>query len=81
MTATVQRWGNSLAVRIPKLAAQDARLTLGTTVEIEQTPKGLLIRPARRRRKYTLQQLLAQCRGKTPPPDVDWGPPVGDEAW
>ncbi len=80
MTATIQKWGNSLAVRIPKGLARDARLAQGSAVELRQTPQGLLIAPAPRQ-KYTLNQLLDQCKGKTPPPEVDWGRPEGSETW
>jgi antitoxin MazE len=75
----VQKWGNSLAVRLPRGVASDADLHLGSTVSVEPTREGLLLRPTRPTRKYRLRDLLAQCKGKTPPPEVDWGPPVGRE--
>ncbi len=81
MTATVQKWGNSLAVRLPKHLADEAKLGAGSHVEIQRTRQGLLLKPARKRPHYTLKQLLAQCKGKTPPPEVDWGRPEGSEAW
>jgi antitoxin component of MazEF toxin-antitoxin module len=40
MTATVQKWGNSLAIRLPKVVAGEARLRQGSSVELEQTELG-----------------------------------------
>lgn len=68
----VDSWGNSLAVRIPKTIAQTAHLQKGTTVVIKAVKDGLLIsrtsipRPARRKRKYSLRQLLSRCKGPNP---------------
>lgn len=41
----VQRWGNSLAVRIPAAVARSARFSVGVPVELSLEPTGLLIRP------------------------------------
>ncbi len=79
MSTTIQKWGNSHAVRLPSLLAKKAHLPYGTEVELEQVKGGILIKPIGRKRKYTLKSLLAECKGKTPPPDVDWGAPVGSE--
>lgn len=81
MTATVQKWGNSLAIRLPKLVAGEAHLRQGSAVELEQTERGLLIKPARPRRRPTLVSLLAQCKGPNPHGEVNFGQPVGKEIW
>lgn len=72
MTVTIRRWGNSLAIKLPKPLAEEAMLTIGSQVEIERTPQGLLIKPATKRPHDTLKELLAQCKGKTSPPEVEW---------
>jgi antitoxin MazE len=41
----VQRWGNSLAVRIPAAVARSARFSIGVPVELSVEANGLLIRP------------------------------------
>ena len=81
MTATVQKWGNTLAIRLPKLIAGEAHLRQGSAVELEQTDHGLLIKPARQTRRPTLKSLLAQCKGPNPHAQTDFGPPVGTEIW
>ena len=65
-TATVQMWGNTRAVRIPKGIAQQVGLESGTEVTLTPAKGGLLVRPVRRRKAYKLSQLLAQCKGPNP---------------
>jgi antitoxin MazE len=64
--ATVQMWGNTRALRIPKTLAQENGLEPGTKVTITPSKAGLLIRPVVRRRRYRLADLLAQCKGRNP---------------
>lgn len=81
MAATVQKWGNSLGIRIPKAIAQQADLTDGTEVEFEAADGVLTIRPARPRRrrgKYKLSDLLAKMKGPNPHGEF-FGKPVGRE--
>jgi antitoxin MazE len=63
MATTVQKWGNSLGIRIPKSVAEQVKLENGTEVEFETTDGVLTIRPRRRRRrKYKLSELLAKMK-------------------
>ena len=57
-TLTVQRWGNSLAVRIPAAVARSARFVVGQPVELHVGEEGVLVKPAGRP-KLTLAQKLA----------------------
>lgn len=65
-TATVQMWGNTRAVRIPKGIAQQVGLESGTEVTLTPAKGGLLVRPIRRRKAYKLSELLARCKGPNP---------------
>ena len=65
MATTVQKWGNSLGIRVPKAIAEQVNLSNGTEVEFETTGGVLTVRPKHRRRrrsKYTLAELLAQWK-------------------
>jgi antitoxin MazE len=64
MATTVQKWGNSLGIRIPKSVAEQVDLATGTEVEFDTSNGVLTIRPARRRRrsKYKLSDLLAKMK-------------------
>ena len=65
-TATVQMWGNTRAVRIPKSIAEQTGLESGATVTLTPASGGLLVRPVRKRSTYKLSELLAQCKGRNP---------------
>lgn len=45
MQTKVQKWGNSLAVRIPKTFAEDLRLSIGRMVEIKEVSGTLILSP------------------------------------
>jgi antitoxin MazE len=65
MATTIQKWGNSLGVRIPKAVAEQIHLVRGTPVEFDTAGGVLTIRP-RRRPKYTLKELLSKAKGRSP---------------
>lgn len=69
-TATVQMWGNTRAVRIPKGLAHEMGLEAGTQVTLMPSEGGLVLKPVRRRRVYKLAELLAGCKGKNPHPEM-----------
>jgi antitoxin MazE len=61
MRTRVDRWGNSLGVRIPKAIAEEAGLREGTHVEIDVENGAVTMR--RTKPQYTLDELL---EGLTP---------------
>lgn len=75
----IQKWGNSLALRIPQVLAEQAGLSEGTSVFVRVDAGKLVI--SRKRRKYKLEDLLDQITPENQPEIVDWGPPVGKEIW
>ncbi len=81
MKVKIAKWGNSLAVRLPRRLAEDLELAPGKTVELEKEGRKLTIEPAAPKIPYyRLEDLLAQIPpGTEPPPLVDWGPDVGTE--
>ena len=78
MATTVQKWGNSLGIRIPKAVAEQVNLKEGTNVEFATTGGVLTVRP-RRKSRLTLAQLLARAKGPSPHSGLDRGGPVGRE--
>ena len=79
MNTTVQKWGNSLAVRIPQSVARDSRLHQGSVVDIVLIAGKIVVKP-RRRSRYTLTQLLRGVTARNRHAACDWGGPVGQEA-
>ena len=78
--ATVAKWGNSLAVRIPQPIARQAHLNEGDAFTLEVGADGnLILRPARPR--YDLASLLEGVTAKNLHSEADWGVPAGKETW
>ena len=80
METTVQKWGNSLALRIPRSVAKDSHLHQGSVVEIALIAGKIVVKP-RRRQQYTLAQLLRGVTKRNRHAEVDWGGRVGQEVW
>jgi len=80
MQGQIQKWGNSLALRIPKALAAEAGVEEGSAVEIELNESGLVIRPLPEP-AYSLQELVAGITEENRHGEVDSGPAVGKEAW
>ncbi len=80
MRVRVQKWGNSLALRIPKPFAADAGVEEGTVVDVSVAEGRLVAAPVRVRRAR-LRDLLAKVTKANLHDEVDTGAPVGREAW
>lgn len=76
----VRKWGNSLALRIPKPFAKDTAVREGTVVDLSVS-EGTIIAAPIRRKKVTLEQLLAKITARNLHAEVDTGPRVGRESW
>ena len=75
---TLQRWGNSLALRIPAAVARSVGFSVGRTVEITACDSGLLV-TAKGDVRLSLEQKLALFDPKVHGGEVMAGPPVGKE--
>ena len=78
------RWGNSLAVRIPKVVADALKVSNGRRAEITVENGMLVLRPLlkpTRKPRYTIEELLSGMTKENVPQEVDWGASRGNEAW
>jgi len=73
----IQRWGNSLALRLPKPIAEQLNLSEGADVILSVERGALVVR--KKPKRTTLAELLAQCRDDNRHAPIDWGQPVGRE--
>lgn len=80
MITKVQKWGNSLAVRLPKEMAMELSLKEGSDVEFLPEADSLIIKRIRKQ-PLTLRDLLAKVKTRDPHGEIDWGKPVGKEVW
>jgi antitoxin MazE len=77
MNATIQKWGNSLALRIPSAVARQIQVEEGDAVHLEVGGNALTVRPARPR--YRLADLLRKVTPQNRHPETDWGRAQGRE--
>ncbi len=77
MTTTVQKWGNSLALRIPSALAREIRIENGDAVELRIDRNALIIRPTRPH--YRLADLVSRIRPRNRHDEAEWGKSVGRE--
>jgi antitoxin MazE len=80
MKTKVQKWGNSLALRIPKSFAAETMLEPDTEVDLSLVKGKLVITPLIEH-EYSLEQLLKGVTKENIHAEVDTGVSVGNEAW
>ncbi len=77
--SVIAKWGNSLAVRIPKTIADKIDLQEGVAVSMEISDNNIIIKP--QKQEYSLDDLLAGASAEDFTGEYDWGEPVGEEIW
>jgi antitoxin MazE len=80
MRCRVQKWGDSLALRIPGSFAIDSGLSQGLEVELSVEDGRLVVTPVVSWPER-LDELLGQVDSDNAHPEVDTGGPVGNEFW
>lgn len=76
---SVAKWGNSLAIRLPRHVAQDLELDRGSELELDVVQGKLIARPLRQRRPLAV--LVKGITAANRHAATDWGPPRGREVW
>lgn len=79
MTTTIQKWGNSLGVRIPKNIANNLNLKEGSGISIYEKNGAMVLE--KRAKLLDLKKVLKNCTPETYHSEVNWGNPVGKEIW
>ena len=80
MQTKIQKWGNSLGLRIPRAFAEEAGVDAGAEVDLSIRDGDLVVKPARRT-KYRLTELVRKITAKNLHGEVDTGGPIGREVW
>ena len=80
MKSRIQKWGNSLAIRIPNTFVKEANVGYGTTVDISIEEGRIVIDP-HTEPEYTLEDLLKGVTKHNLHSGVDTGDAVGREVW
>lgn len=74
----IQSWGNSQAVRLPKIILESAQLNLDEKVEIQVVDGSIIIKKAKPK---TFKELIAGYEGDLTSEEWDTGRPVGKEVF
>ena len=80
MTTVVQKWGNSLALRIPSSLAKDVHLHQGSLVEVAVVEGKMVVKP-KGRCKVSLSRMLKGITKGNRHSEQDWGSASGQEIW
>ncbi|MDD6988378.1 AbrB/MazE/SpoVT family DNA-binding domain-containing protein [Ruminococcus sp.] len=76
---SLQRWGNSQGVRIPKFILEEADIKINDEVNIFVSNGNIIIQKCYARK--SIQELFRDYEGNSKTEEFDWGKPVGDELW
>jgi antitoxin MazE len=80
MLTKAQKWGNSLAVRLPKAVAEECGIEADSPVEIVREDDLIIIRPVKKQ-SLSLNALLAGVTSDNIHSEVPTGKPAGKEVW
>ncbi len=80
MDATVVKWGNSLAVRIPQNLAKEIHLAEGSAIDLGVVDGTLVMKP-RIQKRYSLDELVKGITPENRHAEVNSGIAVGNEIW
>jgi antitoxin MazE len=80
MKAVIRKWGNSASVRIPTAVLKAANLGLDEPVDVREESGCIVIEPTRRK-EYDLAELVKGITRENLHEELDFGVPVGREAW
>ena len=88
MYATVQKWGNSQGIRLPKVLLEALKIRENDRVELLQTEDSITIKKAPPVTHKPLEERLVAFYGKPieeierlEDPELDWGKAEGGEVW
>lgn len=79
MQATIQKWGNSQGIRIPKAFLEALGMAKNDVVELDRVDDNIVIRKVKKRTKLTLDDIFNNDEDMAE--KFDWGVPVGKEVW
>lgn len=82
MQATIQKWGNSQGIRIPKAYLDAVGMAENDCVVIERSNDSIIIKKmAEQPEKLTLDDIFSGYSGECESEKFEWGSPIGKEVW
>ncbi len=81
MLTKVQKWGNSLAIRLPKVLSDEIDIQFDSPVEITVRDHSIVVEPVRKKKIFDLDQLLSEVTVENCHKEAEFGKPTGKEFW
>ena len=81
MTTTIQKWGNSQGIRIPKILLDTVNWKENEEIVILVEDDKIIIEKAENAKRKNIKELFEGFEGKYEPIEMDWGSPKGEEIW
>ncbi|MDE7478464.1 MAG: AbrB/MazE/SpoVT family DNA-binding domain-containing protein [Lachnospiraceae bacterium] len=81
MQVTIQKWGNSQGIRIPKAFLEALGMMENDLVELSRVDDNIVITKVKTEKELTLDDIFADYDGESTTEEFDWGAPVGKEVW
>lgn len=81
MHATIQKWGNSQGIRIPKAFLEALGMAENDLVELTRVDDNIVIKKVHKEDNLTLDEIFKDYDGESAAEEFEWGPPVGREVW
>lgn len=79
MATKVQKWGNSLGIRIPQQVVEKLGISNGSMMELTANGQHIILTPVES--KPTLEELLSKVTDENRHAEVDFGIAKGNELW
>ena len=79
MKVKIQKWGHSLAIRIPSSYAKDAGITEGTVADVRVLNDSIIVKPMKK--EYKLDDLILGIKRSNLHNEADSGASTGNESW
>ena len=81
MQTKIKKWGNSLALRLPKGVTAKHALKEGSRVVVIERDGGILIKNEEKTTKRSLKDLVGEITEKNTHNEATWDTPRGKEVW
>ena len=80
MTTTIQKWGNSQGIRIPKTILDTVKWTENEKIILVVDNEKIIMEKAKKKRK-NIKELFVDYKGEYEPIEIEWGEAKGEEIW
>ena len=82
MTTTLSKWGNSQAVRLPKIIIENLDISENDEFDIIATDDSIILKKAKPKiKRKSISERFADFKGEYEKIDIDFGNPQGGEVW